>query len=160
VFDALMATLSTNAAIRVEGPLVRIAGFHVELTPDQAALRDRITATLKGAGLSGVSSKDLHTNHPEEETNAVIHLLESAGGAVEVAGVGWTDPDALEGLRTALLGWFSEHEALSPGGFKELTGLTRKSAIPLLEWLDKHRWTRRDGDARVAGRALRAPGLR
>ncbi|MEQ1505544.1 MAG: SelB C-terminal domain-containing protein, partial [Myxococcota bacterium] len=38
---------------------------------------------------------------------------------------------------------------LTPQEFKELTGLTRKGAIPLLEWLDKQRLTRRDGDRRV-----------
>ena len=39
---------------------------------------------------------------------------------------------------------------MSPVDFKELTGLTRKNAIPLLEWLDSKRITRRDGDRRVA----------
>jgi selenocysteine-specific elongation factor len=33
--------------------------------------------------------------------------------------------------------------------FKELTGITRKYAIPLLEYLDRQRLTRRIGDERV-----------
>ena len=35
------------------------------------------------------------------------------------------------------------------GVFKDLTGVSRKYAIPLLEWLDRERVTRREGDARV-----------
>ena len=33
--------------------------------------------------------------------------------------------------------------------FKEITGVTRKYAIPLLEYLDRERVTRRVGDERV-----------
>jgi selenocysteine-specific elongation factor len=33
--------------------------------------------------------------------------------------------------------------------FKERYGVSRKYAIPLLEWLDRERVTRRTGDARV-----------
>jgi selenocysteine-specific elongation factor len=38
---------------------------------------------------------------------------------------------------------------LSVPAFKELTGITRKYAIPLLEYLDRERVTRRAGDERV-----------
>ncbi|MEM6926758.1 MAG: SelB C-terminal domain-containing protein, partial [Myxococcota bacterium] len=46
------------------------------------------------------------------------------------------------------------HEDLTPGGFKELTGLTRKHAIPLLEWLDGQQVTLRTPDRRMPGPAL------
>ncbi len=36
--------------------------------------------------------------------------------------------------------------------FKELTGLTRKTAIPILEYLDKHEYTKREGNIRIAGK--------
>jgi len=38
---------------------------------------------------------------------------------------------------------------MSPGDFKELSGLSRRGAIPLLEWLDEQRLTLRKGDVRV-----------
>ena len=57
--------------------------------------------------------------------------------------------DALEDLRRRV----AEHKSRSPkmdvAAFKELTGVSRKYAIPLLEWLDRERVTRREGDARV-----------
>ncbi len=155
VFDALVDTLA-DGSVHIEGPLVRVRGFEVTLSTTQQALADRIAATLTAAGLGGVASKALHTAHPEPETQALIHLLGTRGSAVEVAGVGWTDPGAIDTLRSALSAHFSEQDRLTPGDFKELTGLTRKAAIPLLEWLDKQRWTRRDGDARVVGGTLEA----
>jgi len=40
-------------------------------------------------------------------------------------------------------------ERFNVGAFKEWTGISRKYAIPLLEFLDRERVTRRDGDERV-----------
>lgn len=42
-----------------------------------------------------------------------------------------------------------QNSRLSVADFKDLTGLTRKYAIPLLEYLDRERLTRREGDERV-----------
>ena len=45
----------------------------------------------------------------------------------------------------------SQHKGarFSVAEFKDWTGVSRKYAIPLLEWLDRERLTRRDGDSRV-----------
>ena len=40
-------------------------------------------------------------------------------------------------------------DRISVTAFKELTGITRKYAIPLLEYLDRERVTRRVGEERV-----------
>jgi selenocysteine-specific elongation factor len=51
----------------------------------------------------------------------------------------------------ALKSLLSQHKGqrFSVGEFKEWTGISRKYAIPLLEWLDRERLTRRDGDQRI-----------
>jgi selenocysteine-specific elongation factor len=154
VFDALVGYLSENKSVHVDGPLVRIAGFSVRLDADQEALRQRIQTTLSKAGLEGVEPKDLHKKHPEAAVSGLMRLVESDGFAVQIPGVGWVTSEASEGLHQSLRVWFSEHEVLTPGDFKDLTGLTRKRAIPLLEWLDKSRLTRRAGEGRMAGTAL------
>jgi selenocysteine-specific elongation factor len=58
--------------------------------------------------------------------------------------------DALNKL-TALLASYKKNkgERIGVPSFKELTGITRKYAIPLLEYLDRQRLTRRAGDERV-----------
>ncbi len=43
----------------------------------------------------------------------------------------------------------SKGDRIGVPSFKELTGITRKYAIPLLEYLDRQRLTRRVGDERV-----------
>jgi selenocysteine-specific elongation factor len=56
---------------------------------------------------------------------------------------------ALRELREILARRKAQNSRLSVADFKELTGLTRKYAIPLLEYLDRERVTRREGDERI-----------
>jgi selenocysteine-specific elongation factor len=58
--------------------------------------------------------------------------------------------EALAGLSSLLAQYKkTKGEKISVPAFKELTGITRKYAIPLLEHLDRQRLTRRAGDERV-----------
>ena len=57
-------------------------------------------------------------------------------------------------MQDSVRAWFAGNEVLTPQAFKEMTGLSRKAAIPLLEWLDRRKLTRRDGDRRVKGSAI------
>ena len=56
---------------------------------------------------------------------------------------------ALEQLRHSLATQKSVSPKIDVARFKELTGVSRKYAIPLLEYLDRERVTRRVGDERV-----------
>ncbi len=52
---------------------------------------------------------------------------------------------------------FAGAENISVGDFKGLFGFSRKYAVPMLEYLDSEDYTKRVGDARVAGRKLGEP---
>jgi selenocysteine-specific elongation factor len=54
----------------------------------------------------------------------------------------------LEQLRRRVAAYKVKSAIIDVAMFKELTGVTRKYAIPLLEYLDRERVTRRVGDAR------------
>lgn len=154
VFDALVDRLAALGQIRVDGPLLRAIGFEIRLSPEQEALRDAVLASLAARGIVGMTPKELQEAHPLPELPALLRLIEAEGGAVQIAGLGWMHESGLTELVRRVRSWFAEHETLSAGDFKDLTGTTRKSAIPLLEWLDRARYTRRVGDARVAGPLL------
>ncbi len=150
-FDALTERLAANRAVVTEGPSIRLSAFKIGLSKVQQELRKRILASIVVAGFDGLAPKALHEKHPEPEVHALAQLLESAGDIQPVAGLGWVGKDVIEDLEARIRKWFSGHEDLTPGDFKELTGLSRKGAIPWLEWLDKTRWTRRVGDVRKRG---------
>jgi len=56
---------------------------------------------------------------------------------------------ALEGLRQLMAKQKAKSPKIDVGQFKDLIGVTRKYAIPLLEYLDQQRVTRRVGDERI-----------
>jgi selenocysteine-specific elongation factor len=56
---------------------------------------------------------------------------------------------ALNELRKKLAAQKASSPKIDVGRFKELTGISRKYAIPLLEYLDRERVTKRVGDERV-----------
>lgn len=156
VFDALVGRLAAVEMVCVEGPLVRFNGFEVVLTDEQRLLRQAIVGGLDEVGVTGLTTAKLHERFPQPETAALLHLMEKDGTAVQVSGIGFVGAGALDALRRSMAGWFAEHDTLTPGDLKQLTGLSRKTAIPLLEWLDASGLTRRRGDKRVAGPALQA----
>jgi len=99
----------------------------------------------------GVGAKELYERFPDPQARALTHLLEADGEVQQVAQLGWVGRGVLDAVVGQVRAFFEAQEQLTPGAFKELTGLSRKSAIPLLEWLDKGKVTKRQGDARVRG---------
>ena len=81
MFDALVARLDGLKSIVLEGPLVRMAAFEVQLTSEQETLRARILATLLDAGLEGTSKKAVHEAHKDPEVSALLHLLKKTGSS-------------------------------------------------------------------------------
>jgi selenocysteine-specific elongation factor len=154
VFDAVLQRLSEQGAVQIDGALVRATGFAVALDDEQARLADAVVASVEEAGLEGLRPKPLHTAHPEPEVAALLRVLEREGRIRSIDKVGWVVPSTIEGLHGRLRDHFGEHDELPTGTFKELTGLTRRAAIPWLEWLDAQGLTRREGDTRRPGPRL------
>ncbi len=142
VFDELVARLADRGAVVVEGPRLRRPDFAVRLSPAQAARQAALAAQVAAAGLEGPRAGDLLSTDP-----ALVHLLVEAGTLVRVSDK-LLHHTHLDALRDRVVAHLEAHGRLEPTTFKDLTGLSRKHAIPLLEWLDAQRITVRDGDAR------------
>ena len=84
------------------------------------------------------------------EEEYLRHLVDR-GRAVQVASDYLVHASARDGLLDRLRKRFAAQPELTFAEFRELSGLTRKLGIPLLEHLDQTGWTTRKGDVRVAG---------
>ena len=113
------------------------------LTPAQQRASDALEADLRAAGLEGPKAAEVLARAPE-----LVHLHLESGRFVRV-GDKLLHRDRLEALKGEVRAWFAAAPRMGAPDFKALTGLSRKHAIPLLEWLDAERVTARDGDARV-----------
>ncbi|MBK8999860.1 MAG: SelB C-terminal domain-containing protein [Myxococcales bacterium] len=86
-----------------------------------------------------------------ERVKSALSRLSSETEARRLTGL-WFAERPLEALRGKVVTFFAEHSVMSVPEFKDLAGVSRKQAIPLLEQLDREGTTRRQGDDRVAGK--------
>jgi selenocysteine-specific elongation factor len=148
---ALLDAEVASGRLSADGGRVRAPGHVVVLSAAHEAWRERAVAHLVAAGLEGAA--DLREVAPDPAYDALLYLLRERGEAEPIGDRVWSGAvlaTLVEQVRT----YFGTHATLDPAGFKELTGLSRRTAIPLLEWLDARGVTRRVGDARVPGRAF------
>ncbi len=142
-FIALLEAEAAAGRIVLEGGRARLPGWEVKLDPAQFAW---CKALLERAGAAGLDGADPPEEFPDRD--ALLFLLRDRGEVHLVAGRVYATPVLVQ-LREKVRAWFSEHLQLDPGAFKELSGQSRRTAIPLLEWLDATGVTRRMGDVRV-----------
>jgi selenocysteine-specific elongation factor len=111
-----------------------------------------LEGTVLSAGATFLSVSALESSWPGREPLAdAIALLRDRGRVIELGGDGVIHRDAVERCVDAMRSHFAGAEELSVGDLKGSLGLSRKHAIPLLEYFDAQRITQRRGNARVKG---------
>jgi selenocysteine-specific elongation factor len=144
--DALLARWPEFAA---EGELLRLASFHPTLKGEEDAALGKMEALFRDAGLAVPAVAEV-LKASGVDANRSRTLLQTLLRDRKLVRVG-TDlifhASALEQLRALLAA--RKAQRFSVGEFKDWTGVSRKYAIPLLEYLDRERVTRREGDQRV-----------
>jgi selenocysteine-specific elongation factor len=153
-FARVVEVLEREGRVECSGLRVRPAGWKSEVPAGYLEALDRLEERVASAGLRFPSLEELRRDWREELPfeEALQALLES--GKVERVGEGLIHRDAADRAVRRIAETFEERESLTVAEIKELLGLTRKHAIPLLEWLDGRGITRRVGNTRKVGPAL------
>ena len=152
IFRAVLTEMAGRQDVRVEGDTVMRAGRKITLTPEEETARAQIERAFETAGLAVPSLAELLPRLPIDRKRAekLVQLLLKEGALVKVSEEMVFHPSALGRLRDMLAAYKKKQgDRISVAGFKELTGISRKYAIPLLEHLDQEKVTRRVGDERV-----------
>jgi selenocysteine-specific elongation factor len=151
-FDAVLEELVAQKRLDAPGELVKKAGSEIALQPEEAEAKEQIEAAFASAGLAVPSFKEVLQGLPVEAKRAerLLQILLREKNLVRVTPELIFHNRALGQLKERLSVYKkSKSDRISVPVFKELTGVTRKYAIPLLEYLDRERVTRRAGDERV-----------
>jgi selenocysteine-specific elongation factor len=151
-FRAALDELLAQKKLEAHGEIVKRAGAAINLDPEEARAKEQIEKAFATAGLAVPSVKEVLSKLPVEARRAekILQILLRDKSLVRVTPELIFHRDALAQLRDRLSVFKKTKGArISVPGFKELTGITRKYAIPLLEYLDRERVTRRAGDERV-----------
>ena len=143
-FASLLAHLEGVGEVQVAESTVRLAGREVSLSADQQAAADRMLAVLKQAGMNVPTPDDLGTRD-------ILELLVQRGDVVKVAPDLVFHRTTVEQAEKALREYLAKNGKVTVSEFRDLVGTTRKYALPLLEYFDSKRITRRQGDFRVLG---------
>lgn len=157
VFRAVLAHLENSDTITSEKEIVRASSHTLTLSPSDAALKDNLERIYRDAALEAPSFDEAleragSARSSSAHARTIIQLLIDAGTLVRVGNDLFFHKDALEFLLSQLHAYATAHEperVIDVAAFKELAGVSRKYAIPLLEYLDRERITRRAGDKRV-----------
>jgi selenocysteine-specific elongation factor len=157
VFKSIIGELEKAAALIAEKEILRTPEHLLELSDDDAKLRDRLSAVYETAGLapptldSAMDSAGIAATQ-KVHGRKILQLLLDSNSLVRVHGDLFFHRRALDDLISKLTLFAREHHpepAIDVATFKDLAGVSRKYAIPLLEFFDRERITRRAGDRRV-----------
>jgi selenocysteine-specific elongation factor len=157
IFRAVIKSLEEKGALVSEKELVRAAGHELTLSPSDAALRDKLEqvymdAALEAPGFEEALERAGGKQGAREHGRKILQVLIDGGQLLRVHQDLFFHRQALDQLVKKLraYGARSEPERLiDVAAFTELAGVSRKYAIPLLEYLDRERITRRAGDKRM-----------
>jgi selenocysteine-specific elongation factor len=151
VFRGVLESLVRDNKVQVSGEVVHLAGKGVVLRDEEAESKARIEQAFAKAGLKVPALKEVLAALPVDKVRAqkIVTLLLRDRVLVKLADDLVFHRDALGALRQQIVAQKVKTPKLNVGNFKDLFGVTRKYAIPLLEYLDRERVTRRVGDERV-----------
>jgi selenocysteine-specific elongation factor len=150
-FGALLTALEKEGKVVVERELIKLPGSENGLAVEQVGLQADIAAALQRGGMEPPTIKELCEQLHCPEKTALDHLnhLARHGGAVKVKGDLFYAPGPYEEIKDKLVTYVKQTGGLTPNEFRELTGLSRKFMIPLLEYFDSEKLTIRVGDRRI-----------
>ena len=151
VFYGVMEKLGEEKKLEVAGELVHLAGRGVVMKDEEAESKKIIEQAFLSAGLKVPSLKEVLAGLKVDKIRAqkIVTLLLRDKVLMKISEELVFHQSALVELRQKVTALKNTAPKIDVARFKEMTGVSRKYAIPLLEYLDRERVTRRVGDERV-----------
>ena len=151
VFEIALRQAMTNKTLALAAELVHLPGRGVVMKDEEAQSRRVIEEAFASAGLKVPALKDVLAGLKIDRARAqqIVTLLLREKVLVKVSDELVFHRRSLDQLRASLAAQKTKNPKIDVSRFKDLTGVSRKYAIPLLEYLDRERVTKRVGDERV-----------
>jgi selenocysteine-specific elongation factor len=153
VFDAVVEPLAASGRV-ISRDRLSLAGHAVSLSPEELRVREALLKVIAAAGLAPPDAAGLPgaVGADAATVDRILNLLVRQRALIRIDALLF-HADRLEALKAEVRALKATGGAtavrLDVASFKERYGITRKFAIPLLEYLDRERITRRVGESRV-----------
>ena len=151
LFQILLQDMLKKELVVQEESLIRLASHQVSLAGDAETLRRELGQFYRQAGLAAPTVKqalERHSKYPASLVRELLAMMVREGELIKVSEDLYYDAQALNDLHAKLTDYLHREGEIDAPRFKELTGLTRKFSIPLLEYFDRIKLTLRIGDTR------------
>ncbi len=151
VFSGALGNAIEEKQLAITGELVHLSGRGIVMKDDEAESKKAIEEAFAVAGLKVPSLREVLAGLKVDKVRAhkIMTLLLRDKVLVKISEDLVFHQNSLMELRQRVAALKSTTSRIDVARFKDMTGVTRKYAIPLLEYLDRERVTRRVGDERV-----------
>ncbi|MCG6534023.1 MAG: selenocysteine-specific translation elongation factor, partial [Syntrophales bacterium LBB04] len=151
LFNMAVRELEKRGEIVVERENIRLFGHRVDLKGELEDMRSKIAETYVGAGLAPPSIKELMEKFAGQGSlaDSVINVMLKEGSLIKINEDLYFHKEVLTRLREDYKSLLVRDGKATPASMKELTGLSRKFIIPLMEYFDITKLTIRAGDHRI-----------
>jgi selenocysteine-specific elongation factor len=157
LFGAVIGRLEAKGRVVSEKDVIRSSGHRVDLTDQDAKLSEQIEKAYRDAGVEAPTLDEAMTRAgigaaQRVQARKIVQLLLDGRKLARVQGEMFMHVDVINALKTKLHEYGAAHEParlIDVPTFKTLAGVSRKYAIPLLEYFDREQVTRRAGDKRL-----------
>ncbi|MBI2153813.1 MAG: selenocysteine-specific translation elongation factor [Candidatus Rokubacteria bacterium] len=151
LFSHMLGALEAEGLVKAEKDRVRLATHEIRLSPSQRQAVDKVEADFRNAGAAPPSPEEAlaKAGLGGSEENQLFQLLLEERRLVRIKESLYFHADILKTIEEKLVGFLKEKKEITPADMKDLLGVSRKYAIPLMEYFDGQRITTRVGDKRV-----------
>lgn len=150
VFAKVLSNAIAQKKIEVIGDLVRLPGRGVVMKDEEAESKQKIEEAFAASALKVPALQEVIAGLKIDKGRAqkIVTLLLRDKVLTKVSDELVFHRTALDDLRRRIAAHKAKSPTIDVATFKDLTGVSRKYAIPLLEYLDRERITKRVGDVR------------
>lgn len=152
VFAYCLNDLLRKGDIVQEESMLRLGTHEVALKADEEELQKELLSWYGGKGFSTPTVRetmDHFSEYSEKMVKQVVDLLLREGKLVKISETLYYEKSIIEKLVAQVIDVLKREGEIDAPGFKNLTGLTRKFSIPVLEYIDRIKLTIRIGDKRI-----------
>jgi selenocysteine-specific elongation factor len=150
LFQILLNGLIQSKEVVLEKDKLRLPGHEISSVDEKGLVKRVEEAILKG-DLQPPSSRELSEawSEGEEDVRAALEHLVHEGVLIRIKGGMYFHRIPFERLKKELIVYLKSHKEITTPQFKEMTAVSRKYAIPLIEYFDQIKVTLRLGDNRI-----------
>ncbi|MGP8153388.1 MAG: selenocysteine-specific translation elongation factor [Smithella sp.] len=151
LFNIVINSLNKKGTIVSNKDNVRLTRHQVELSEELGSLRLDIAGIYNDANLTPFSLTEVMNKFKNQKTKvqSIIKLMIKEGDLIQINEELCFARETLEKLRNNYKAQLIKDGKATPASFKDLTGLSRKYIIPLMEYFDMNKLTIRVGDHRI-----------